>query len=341
MSAEKEKENEKEKKTTTICDLLLRPADLKKIGSGSFATVYKVQIDTGHHLALRVWRIDTEERQEIAQNEIKFAQLFQNQNIAWVPQLHMQSSCMIDGVLYFFQLQELFDGDIASYLKPYYQKQFLSNPVILPSLSILDKMLYIAIQLGRKRILHPDIKPDNFLYRHDNQNNFKIVATDFGHTTQLTASTRQTLRLGWTQTYWECKSLTLQTYDDPRWDETQRSILTDVQLQLLAIYLNIMILLESVMRFGIVRWIDTDSVKYPNRIVWMYGFVYEGKGQKFFNQMIQGCPKREQKFQAKVQQIDQVYETYGKSKQELRRYARVGVFEEEDYNAFLSLPMWN
>ncbi len=139
-----------------------------KIGNGAFGSIYKGKnIRTGESVAIKMEQIDSQTK--LLKNEAKVYQYLSSFNYPW-----------ISGLKY-FGLQENNYYLVINLLGPSLHKLKIKH-TNLP----LDIVLSIGIQmfdrikfLHEKKLIHRDIKPDNFLLGTDENKN-KLYLIDFG-----------------------------------------------------------------------------------------------------------------------------------------------------------------
>ena len=159
--------NEDNSKKTIVGNYQL----LTKIGSGSYAEVYKgIDLRNQNHVALKVIsrsKIGHPKLEENLQSEINILRNFNHPNIVRLFD-HFNSS------KYIFLVLELCEGgDLSNYIKKH---KCISEPI---SIRFLKQIASGLLFLNQKSLIHRDLKPANILLTECSENAILKLA-DFG-----------------------------------------------------------------------------------------------------------------------------------------------------------------
>ncbi len=138
---------------------------LKKLGEGTFGTVYKVQDFHGKDFALKLlklWEVNPVERENLTK---RFDMEFETGRINSNYLVHSYSHDQVDGNPYIV-MEYCSNGDLRS-------KNNIDKQQLVP---IAGDILYGLRDLHQCGKVHRDLKPDNVLFRADGT----AVLTDFG-----------------------------------------------------------------------------------------------------------------------------------------------------------------
>lgn len=143
---------------------------LKRLGRGSFATVYLVQhLFMGNKLAAKVFPREIQKighlGQQALQAEISMLKLINHPNV-----IRYNGIYETDNMVYIVT-QYLSGGTLADSMR---NKSTFEGDLVVKVLSHLLKAL---TYLQQKAVMHRDIKPENIIYRESDQN---WVIADFG-----------------------------------------------------------------------------------------------------------------------------------------------------------------
>jgi len=307
----------------------------KPLGKGSFSSVYKIQDARGNYAALRISSISDKTREAVANNEKKIMDKLKG--LPWIVKTKSVHVCEHKdfGGRISVLVQELYDGNMSDYLNQQFivtkEGEILTNQW-LPSLAILNRLVTIAVEIGKRHVVLADAKPENFLFKQNgNESEPNIVASDFGQATFLQPG--KGIWLGWAITIWKCPVLTFNVKaDDP--DYT-------IKAELTAIFMNVLTLMQSLMQERFILWTKKLQIAPDDEEEWWYGFGIT-RGYKFFEAMLSECPEIILSFKAKKEHIDKIYErNNADGAHAYRREVVLRVFAEEPYRTFLDKPEWN
>lgn len=161
----------------------------KEIGSGSYGSIREACSNSRCENVVKVVDISSKRTYEAFNRDYTFLKRLQNSGI--VPKLEDYWTCDNIG----FLVIERFTGDVARLITEE------KDRFIIPS-RILKKMQNIIKQLSDRRIIHGDLKPDQFLYKNGN-----VVLTDFGTALDYSKDviTKDTM-LGWHYSRFACRA---------------------------------------------------------------------------------------------------------------------------------------
>lgn len=138
---------------------------INKIGSGSFGSIYKAQnVRTNEYVAIKVEPII--HNLNLLKNETKIYQYLNGSN--YIPNVKWYGKDTNN----YYMVIDFLGGSLKDLMNKY-----KTLPLIL-TLKIGIKILNIIRTIHEKKLIHRDIKPDNFLFGLDDINNIYLI--DFG-----------------------------------------------------------------------------------------------------------------------------------------------------------------
>ena len=170
---------------------------------GCYASIHNAckaanKLDCNYVMKISVLR--SEKQRNIFDKDQTILKKLQGTNI--VPKIYNAWTCMKNNEKFGYIVLDKWDGDCSKFL------QFHKKKLTIPEY-IIKKMKHLLTILSSHKIVHGDVKPNNFLYKMKNSK-IKMCLTDFGSSIDFKSEQKITKdrQLGWHWSTIGCKTET-------------------------------------------------------------------------------------------------------------------------------------